>query len=60
MLTEKEYIKEGGNVCPVCESKDIEAAKVKADSATAWAGIQCQDCGIEWREFYSLTGFEIL
>jgi transposase-like protein len=58
MLTEEEYIDNGGVLCPYCKSKDIEAVgPVDLDGSYGVQRVVCSECEKEWSDCYTLTGF---
>lgn len=57
MLTNKEYLDECGQVCPHCSSINLSGDHVQIDAGSAWQDITCDDCGKEWQDTYTLTGF---
>ena len=59
MMTEKEYINEGGTKCPECDSIDISGGIVEVDAGGAWQDVSCAECGATWQDIYTLTSFDI-
>jgi hypothetical protein len=57
MITNKDYVNDGGNFCPHCQSNDIEAEHFEVDSGHAWQPVSCNNCGSTWNDVYVLTGF---
>jgi len=57
-LNEKKYLESGGNICPYCGSDDLNTGNVQTDSGIAWQDVECDGCGSEWRDLYTLTGVE--
>lgn len=43
--------------CPRCESSDITGEEFDFDGNCR--RVQCDSCGLRWREDYEYTGFEI-
>lgn len=57
-LTNKEYVKNVGGYCPVCESTDIEApSSPEIDGGTAWQDVKCGVCGSRWADYYKLVEY---
>lgn len=56
MLSQKEYIK-NPNRCPVCEAETIEAGSTEISGNQCHQYVYCLDCGCEWFDVYTLTGF---
>ena len=60
MITQKEYLRHQGMICPYCRSAHISADMVPVvDGTVAEQEIECLDCNKTWRDRYRLTGFEI-
>lgn len=61
MLTEKEYVENGGMICPVCESGYISSiVPLDYDVGIAWQEIKCNSCGARWTDKYNLVGYSDL
>lgn len=54
---QQEYVGSGGNICPLCQSNDIEGDSWNADSNYATQEVGCTNCGSSWNGLYTLTGF---
>ena len=51
-----EYPASGGKLCPFCKGSDItttDPPEVTDDGVTQ--DIECENCGAEWRDVYTLT-----
>lgn len=59
-LTNKQYVKKIGLVCPVCRGEDIEGGPIEVDAGTAWQPIKCNTCGSTWNDLYNLMGYSDL
>ena len=59
-MTNKQYAKSGGNVCPFCRGKNVEAAGaiMPDDRDGATLKVECRDCGRAWKDVYRLVGYE--
>ena len=58
MLTEKEYVKTGGSVCPKCGSDEIEATgRTNLDGSYVYSSVMCEDCSFEYEDHYELVGY---
>jgi len=59
MLTDEQYVRAGGNICPHCHSCDIEglAATLETDDHGAGQTVKCHDCGRQWIDQYQLIGW---
>ena len=55
--TNHEYIDNGGTLCPYCRSYNIAGDHIQVDAGSAWQDVRCDDCGKEWQDTYTLTGF---
>ena len=58
MDTAKEYIEKGGNSCPHCSSGDITGGYIEADNHIAWRNVECEECGENWREEFTMTNVD--
>jgi len=58
-LTQKQYVAEGGSICPVCRGADIVADHPEIDGAQVWVNVECP-CGAYWTDVYELTGYDNL
>ena len=56
-LTNDQYIQEGGTRCPFCGSHDIAGQEINIDAGAAWQDVCCNECGNEWQDTYTLTGY---
>ena len=46
------------NHCPSCGSSNIEADPLQLDDHVASCGVLCEDCGMIWRDIYSIVDIE--
>lgn len=58
-LSEKEYLKKGGNLCPFCGSDEITGGPVEIDGACALQEVSCLFCGAVWWDSFLLAGYRI-
>lgn len=59
MMTDKEYLKSGGNKCPICGSDNISAdGTFESDGTRAWQRVTCNLCTSDWDDVYELKGFD--
>lgn len=58
MLTQEEYVVDGGSHCPKCGSENIDAAPVEFSGNQIYQDVDCYDCGFKWFDFYELKGYE--
>lgn len=59
-LTNKQYVKKGGNCCPFCGSTNIEGEGVDVQEGSAQQEVTCQDCFASWFDEYNLVGYTII
>ena len=59
-MTNRQYAKTGGNQCPFCRGKRVEAAGaiMPDDRDAATLDVECRDCGRAWKDVYRLVGYE--
>lgn len=58
-MTDEEYSQRQGQLCPFCESDEIETIDdLDADGDCAWQGVVCRDCEKQWTDLFKLVGFE--
>jgi hypothetical protein len=57
---EREYVEQGGTVCPSCGSMDIAQGFLGGifEWATVTWGMECEGCGLTWNNRYTLIGCE--
>jgi alkyl hydroperoxide reductase subunit AhpF len=56
---EKEYVNNGGFLCPICKKGPIFAdGSVEVDGGVACQGITCESCGASWNDIYRLIGID--
>ena len=56
---ENAYMEKGGNECPHCGGTDISSCGFESDDTYAWREVECENCGKEWKELFSMTGIEL-
>lgn len=56
-MSEAQYTAKGGNCCPFCGSRNLEADSIQADGPNVWDNAKCNDCRAIWSSAYSLTGY---
>jgi len=59
-MSNEDYVKNGGLVCPFCMSDKIVAVpgSEKFHQTEAWQCVHCENCGRDWDEVYKLSGYE--
>ena len=57
MKTQEEFVKDGGAHCPKCDSMNLDAYHLEADGPIAWCTVKCNQCGYEYTDEYTLTGY---
>ena len=61
LLTDEEYLEEGGTKCPVCQSTEVETIdSIEADGSIAWQHVKCSSCGAIWQDNYKLVGYLLI
>jgi hypothetical protein len=56
-LTDKQYVKKNGGVCPHCGEDQIEGESVEIDGGEATQDVSCLGCGATWTDLYKLVGY---
>lgn len=57
----KKYVERDFNHCPFCASKlIIPSSDIEADGNEAWQTVKCYFCEREWRDYYKLSGVEVI
>lgn len=56
MITEQEYIENGGNNCPYCNSDDIESQTPELENGFVFVEVCCNSCEKYWIEEFTMTG----
>jgi transcription elongation factor Elf1 len=59
ITAEQKYMDNGGNECPHCGGTDISGCGFESDGTHAWREVECENCGKEWKELFSMTGVEL-
>jgi hypothetical protein len=54
----RDYIAGEGSHCPYCKSREIESDRVEADGDSAWARVECHDCGRQWHDVFLLRAID--
>ncbi len=60
MMNERQYLERGGICCPACGSTAVAGGHIVAEYTSAWAEVECENCGSTWRDVYTMTGYEEL
>jgi hypothetical protein len=60
-IDEKRYVRDKGNRCPFCGSRNIEVDSegVEADGGEVWAEVSCENCWGEWADLYKLASITV-
>ncbi|MCK9433705.1 MAG: hypothetical protein M0R32_02515 [Candidatus Cloacimonetes bacterium] len=56
-MTDKEYVKSGGNKCPGCRMQTVESEPGEFDDEGASRKCTCTNCGKTWIECLALVGY---
>ena len=59
-MENQKYIDNAGNICPNCESNNVEAESPEADGGIAWGKVECVDCSAVWVDHFRLVGYSRL
>lgn len=59
VITQDEYVRYSGGICPACGGWYVEAIEPFSDIGAGYAlrPIKCVECLATWHEEYALTGF---
>ena len=52
------YLDADGQVCPFCNSSQIEGGRIAIDRDRAELDVKCSDCGKYWTDIYKLVAIE--
>jgi transcription elongation factor Elf1 len=56
-ITQEKYKQAQGNICPCCESEDIEGGHIEVQDGGAIQPVSCNNCGAEWEDLYNLDSY---
>ena len=45
--------------CPICQALDVDES-ILAQGKEIWVEKQCNQCGVEWLDFYKYNGMDII
>jgi len=51
-----DYVAHGGNVCPFCGSRDLDADQPECHGDEGYANCQCSSCKTRWTDKWVLAG----
>jgi Zn ribbon nucleic-acid-binding protein len=57
-VTRETFIRQAGERCPKCQTKDIAAGHLAAVKGTMIQQHSCQRCGLSWSSMYRLDDYE--
>jgi hypothetical protein len=57
--TRETFIRQAGERCPKCATKDINVGHLSAVKGTMTQQCSCQRCGLSWSAIYRLDDYEI-
>jgi Zn ribbon nucleic-acid-binding protein len=57
-VTRETFIRQAGERCPKCQTKDIAAGHLSAVKGTMTQQHSCQRCGLSWNNMYRLDDYE--
>lgn len=56
-LTDEEYVKAGGLVCPACKHDDITAMAPDMDGPVINVPCSCYNCNATWTDQFNIVGY---
>jgi hypothetical protein len=57
-VTRDTFVRQAGERCPKCSTKDITAGHLSAVKGTMTQQCSCQRCGLSWNSIYRLDDYE--
>lgn len=57
-VTRETFVRQAGERCPKCATKDISAGHLSAVKGTMIQQCTCQRCGLSWNSIYRLDDYE--
>lgn len=57
MISQEEYVKIDGMICPECESEDLKWSPIRIGSGGISQRVHCQNCDSSWYDEYELSGY---
>jgi hypothetical protein len=57
--TRETFIRQAGERCPKCATKDISAGHLSTIKGTMTQHFSCQRCGLSWSAFFRLDDYEV-
>jgi len=57
-VTRETFVRQAGERCPKCSTKDISAGHLSAVKGTMIQHCSCQRCGLSWNSIYRLDDYE--
>jgi DNA-directed RNA polymerase subunit M/transcription elongation factor TFIIS len=57
-VTRETFVRQAGERCPKCQTKDISAGHLASERATLTQSYSCQRCGLSWNSIYRLDDYE--
>ena len=59
VMTERAYVRAGGNICPYCRGGSITGDNIEVNGSQCILEISCGECGAEWIDQYNLSSFSL-
>ena len=56
-MTDKEYVRANGGVCPYCGSADLDWGGFDFEGEYFFQKVVCQACDKEWGDRYIMNGY---
>lgn len=57
LLTDSEYVAEGGAKCPHCRSNRLTGGERQFEGTEAFLDVTCDNCGNRWVEVFKMVGW---
>ena len=54
------YLADDGEICPVCNSNDLQCENIEIESAATYQPVVCGSCESSWLDVYKLRTIERL
>ncbi|MDA8427803.1 MAG: hypothetical protein M0T70_00950 [Geobacteraceae bacterium] len=58
-VTRETFIRQSGERCPKCATRDISAAHLSVAKGSITQQHACQRCGLSWKSIYRLDDYEV-
>ena len=58
-MSERDFAARGGGICPFCRHEEPDFDSILIDGDMATQGATCGDCGAQWIEEYTMSGYSV-